>query len=160
MILGQPTDSSNRLAAFTRPQGAAFYTPGFPKTAFFSHFQPFPHAGMLPLATFRPRLPHMPDAIKPGVLSPPTTGPLPVGPSPAVPTAPQQLQGAMFGHPPGVSPFSFLDQDPSRLMRTGAWFQVPTTAAGVRAGVTDAGALIHRLTPAGYPNAAVPAGNY
>lgn len=162
MLLGQPV-SPNRFESFRRPQGAGFYTPQLAPSAWYSHINPFVHV-MNPMASYRPRLPDLPRSIRPGSLGPSMRTPFPTqpGPAPAVPSAPQELQGGFgfFGLGESQSPFNFIDTDPSRKMRTGAWMNVPTTSGGMRAGVMQAGALLQRMHPQSYPFAAVPAGTY
>src|SRR5574342_1400494 len=131
MILGQ---TANRMADFTRPQDANFYTPTLMRTAFYSHFTPF-RQHLLPMASFRPNLPGLPGAMRPV----PTQQQV----MPAVPTAPTVLKGG-FGHPSGVSPFAFIDTDLARTGRTGAWLSV--TPGGVRHGVTQSGQWLSQET--------------
>jgi len=151
----------NRFETFRRPQGAGFYTPGLAPTAFYSHINPFMHV-MNPVAAYRPRLPNMPHDMRLNVVGVRRNSPFPTGPgpSPANPSV-QQLQGfGGFGHPGGASPFDFIDTDPSRRMRTGAWMNVPTTPGGIRAGVMQAGRFMQMMHPRPYPGAALPAGAY
>lgn len=147
MLLGQPAPP-NRFQSFRRPTGASFYKPGLAPTAMYSHINPFVHV-MNPMASYRPRLPNLPRDIMPSVLPPQsakTPFPTQPGPSPLDPSV-QQLMGPVG--PP--SPFDFIDTDPSRKMRTGTWMNVPTTPAGVRAGVMRAGQFVQRMHPAAFP---------
>ena len=143
MILGQ---TANRMSDFTRPQDANFYNPTLMKTAFYSHFTPF-RQHLLPMASFRPNLPGLPGRMRPV----PTQQSF----APGVPSAPTMLKG--FGHAPGVSPFAFMDTDPSRTMRSGAWMSV--TPGGVRQGVTQSGQFLTRQMT-GYGPGFRPAGPF
>ena len=155
MLLGQV--SPNRFESFRRPADAGYYTPQLAPTAFYSNFSPFRQV-MNPMASYRPRLPDLPRAIRPGTLGPSMRQPFPTqpGPAPAMPVAPEQLKGGFnffgMGSAGGQSsPFNFVETDPSRTARTGAWLNVPSNAQGVRAGVTQAGAFLQRMYPASYP---------
>lgn len=94
MILGQGVPYNYRMP-FRRPADAGNYTPRLPNTAFYSHIDPM--RTMLPMASFRPRLPNVPGLIRPSVA--PTSNPMaPVAPpvAPDVPGTPPTVNGA-FG---------------------------------------------------------------
>lgn len=160
MLLGQVKYSS-RLP-FRRPAQAGFYKPTLPPTAMYSHINPLMNT-TLPMPAFRANLPNLPRAIRPGTYQSnamQTPFPTRPGPAPAVPQMAPQMRGSGFGQPQGGSPFNFLDTDVSRRMRTGAMMHVPSTSAGIRAGVTQAPQLMRRLMPQTYPGAFRPAGGY
>ncbi len=159
MILGQ-VSYSHRLANFSRPAQAGFYRPQLANNAFYSQLNPFPQA-QPPMPSFRANIPNLPRAMNPNIYGQSMKRPFPSsqGFRPNVATMPGQIKGTL-GHPPGQSPFSFIDTDPARHMRTGAPRWTPSTPAGIRSGVTQAGQLLQRLGPAQYAGAFRVAGGY
>lgn len=159
MIFGQ-TSYSHRLANFRRPQQAGFYRPQLANNAFFSQINPFPQV-QPSMPAFRANIPNLPRMMNPNIYGQSMKRPFPSQPGfrPNVATLPAQIKGAL-GHAPGQSPFAFIDTDPARHMRTGAPRWTPSTPAGIRSGVTQAGQLLQRLGPAQYTSAFRIAGGY
>jgi hypothetical protein len=172
MIFGSP--QSNRLP-FHRPKQAGFYTPRIPESAFYSHIHPFMQT-FPPMQAFAAQIPNLPTHMQPGVIRMQRRGPVPesdAGVTRALPMSPSR-SGMIPGQVPGYTapaPTAGFGRgfgasggvqapSPYRTMRSGMLPGVASSGSNVRAGVINAGAMMRRLSPSGFPGANVPAGTY
>jgi hypothetical protein len=164
MILGQPVGPQQRVP-FNRPDHAgAGYVPRMIKTGFISHLQPFNtlpamRAGMPHIATaaaqtqMRPGNPRFRQGVAATAPPPPDCTNCPTAPAATAGYfgAPFNIHGRARGH---------MHVNPYTEMVTSAWQGIRSSGRAIRGGVYGAGALIHRLMPAGFPGAARQAGGY
>lgn len=145
MILGQA-----RTSGFTRPAGAnPNFQPSIPATGYYSHLQPFPQAGMLPMASYSAYRPPFQAQMGPTAL-PAVPAPAPITPAPIGPTVPKEggtagFGSSGFGSTGGVKAHSHVD--PYMVMRAGIIPGVFPSGSNIRAGVRNAGMRVHASLP-------------
>ena len=172
MIFGSPTSSETPAGRipFSRPKAAGYYTPGIPKTGFYSHIHPFMHS-MLPMTGYQPNIGPMPSDMVPGMVrvrNPRQTGIRQQLPSvvsqPMVTPQAQQVEA----QPGGMAGFGFAGfsggsrngPSPYAVMRNGRIPGIRSAGTNIRTDVTNAPRWIKSLTSGAYPNANVPGGGY
>lgn len=178
MIFGQPAGPQQRVPFQRPPQANAGYAPRMIRTGFQTHLNPFSHVmsnmvGKIPrnLATashgqMQPGAPRVRQGVVaqslPAVIPEGCPTCAPGGPLPTAAPVPAATNG--FGYSFAAAAGHRRPQhqhvSPYLTMRSGAWPGIRSSGAGMRAGAWNAGRMIKRLMPAGYPNVARPAGGY